>query len=321
VRRSKRFRRNPDDYSDLLALGEEQLQKDAEYEQQLLSSYGGGLSQQALNLIREDLGDLNRARARYYALGLELEKKLSRQQRRDRIAARRALEQTFGFNALRDGQPRREEREPLERQYLPSREELPTGLPLISARRYTVRSKPIYRGVQRRLADAQEYPGVEGMIQADRDFARALLQSKAKLENQRDKARTDEKRQEFEAKLQKLSELAESFIQSRREVWAEAQGFGVAMGMAAPPDKDVEPRVPAPERRPTERKRPEVKPTPAPPPQQPRLTVGQKVTPTTGYFKNKELEIVSIEDERVGFKTAEGRTGKIPIALFLRSLG
>lgn len=300
--RRRRFRRNPDDLDELLndpglqAIAEEGRKferEQAEIHKSIRASFKQGLSPQAYELIRAGLDDQEAARRIYNRLNRELQEKLPRADRRTRVEARRALEEMYGVNSLRDFSraTRTESDGPP-----PSRVDWPTGLPYFTARRYRIQSKPIYRGVQRQLRLEREYEGIDGQLEADRALARAILEKKYELDRMVQKSRSEVKRAEYLQQIVRLKEIAENFINSRREMWELARGqFAPEMGVTVRSSQKVQ-----------QAKKPD-----------PSLGyfVGQKLMGTRGDYLDQELEVMAVTPEFVTVKTAKA---KEPVVLSMR---
>lgn len=308
MRRPTRSRVNPMDLGDFLEDSEVQAlveegrayqRERKEAEETFRASFQQGLSAQALALIRPALSDQAVARKVYQRLNVELGRRLSKSERRPRIEARRALEELYGVNALRDFSKVRREQDVGDP---PSRGDWPTGLPYFTTREYTIQSKPIYRGVQRKLKLVREYDGIAGQLEADRALARALLEKKYELDRKIDKARSAEKRTEFNDQLTRLKELARAFIDSRQEMWKSATNdFAPKMGREFVPSQAVPPK--------TQQARGTASPL--------DLTPGTTVTGTGGDYIGQVMEIIGVQGDNVEVKIAKARV-TMPIRRFRR---
>jgi len=249
--RRRRYRHNPDDDEErakaealrkLMQMGEEQEVLEQQMEQEIRQSFTGGLTSAAYDLILDSLIDLNVARNTYQSILKDLQDPkvyFSRQERRDRVAARRALEDIYGANALRAGVPIAASRHEVAQIPAPSTQDpmAPVGLPVLSARRYYLGSRPMRRfGVLRELELQEEHEGIGGSLEADRQFAKALIAQKRELERRIEVSRpeSDQLRIELQQKLANLKTIAEQFIQSRRQAWEEANALGGYFGIEKP---------------------------------------------------------------------------------------
>jgi hypothetical protein len=248
--RRRRYRHNPDDEEkakaeamrELMQMGREQEVLEQQMEQEIRQSFTGGLTPAAYDLILDSLDDLNVARTTYQSILKDLQDPkvyFSRQERRDRVAARRALEDIYGANALRAGAPIVSSRHEVAQIPAPSTQDrmAPVGLPVLSARRYYLGSRPVRRfGVLRELELQEEHEGIGGSLEADRHFANALIAQKRELERRIAVSRpeSDQLRNELQQKLADLKAIAQQFIESRRQAWDEAIALGGYFGMEKP---------------------------------------------------------------------------------------
>jgi hypothetical protein len=249
--RRRIYRHNPDDEEkaraealrELFQLGEEQEVLEQQLEQEIRQSFTGGLTAAAYDLILDSLADLNVARMTYRGILKDLQDPkvyFSRQERRDRVAARRALEDIYGANALRAGMQIPADKHDEPDIPAPSTQDrmAPVGVPVLSARRYYLGSRPARRyGVLRELELEEEHGGIGGSLAADRHFATALIARKRELERRIAASRTEstELRSEWEQKLKDLKAIAEEFIETRKQAWEEAGNLGASFGIQQKP--------------------------------------------------------------------------------------